>query len=69
MIIHEATHTSGFGAEIAATLSEDAFEYLDAPIYRLASLDTPTPFSPNIETNVFWPKNQINKKIKEIIDY
>jgi 2-oxoisovalerate dehydrogenase E1 component len=69
MILHEATHTSGFGAEIAATLSEDAFEYLDAPIYRLASLDIPTPFSPNIETNVFWPKNQINKKIKEIIDY
>ncbi len=69
MIIHEATHTSGFGAEIAATLSEDAFEYLDAPIYRLGSLDTPTPFSSDIETNIFWPKNQIIQKIKDTINY
>ena len=69
MIIHEATNTSGFGAEIAATLAEDAFEYLDAPIYRLGSLDTPTPFSSDIETNIFWPKNQIIQKIKDIINY
>ena len=69
MIIHEATHTSGFGAEIAATLSQEAFEYLDAPILRLASLDTPTPFSSNIELNIFWPKNKINKKIKELLEY
>jgi len=69
MIIHEATHTSGFGAEIAATISEKAFEYLDAPVVRLSSLDTPTPFSQNIESNIFWPKNKIKNKIEELLQY
>ena len=69
MIIHEATYTSGFGAEIAATLSEQVFEYLDAPIIRLASLDMPTPFSSQIETKVFWPKDKIHSRISELLDY
>ena len=69
MIIHEATHTSGFGSEIAATISEEAFEHLDAPIFRLSSLDIPTPFSLNIESNIFWPKNKIKNKIEELLKY
>ena len=69
MIIHEAAYTSGFGAEIAATLSEQVFEYLDAPIIRLASLDMPTPFSSQIETKVFWPKDNIHNKIVELLNY
>ena len=69
IILHEATQTAGFGAEIAATLAEEGFEYLDAPIVRIASLDTPTPFSPQIETQVFWPKNKINQKIKKLLEY
>ena len=69
MILHEATHTSGFGAEIAATVSEEAFESLDAPVCRLASIDTPIPFSPDIEKNIFWPKNQIKDKIIELLNF
>ena len=49
MIVHEATLTGGVGAEFAARISEKAFEYLDAPILRVASLDTPVPHSPPLE--------------------
>ena len=69
MIIHEATTTSGFGAEIAATLSNEAFEYLDAPIIRIGSLDTPTPFAPHIEKQIFWKKDSIHKQILDLLNY
>ena len=69
LILHEATYTSGFGAEISATISEYAFEHLDAPVTRLASIDTPIPFSPDTEKNIFWPKNQLKDKIIELIEF
>ena len=69
LILHEATYTSGFGAEISATISEYAFEYLDAPVTRLASIDTPIPFSPDTEKNIFWPKNKVKDKIIELIEF
>lgn len=49
LIVHEDTLTGGIGGEIAAIISEKAFEYLDAPIKRVASLDTPVPYAPTIE--------------------
>src|SRR5581483_1247195 len=49
LLVHEATRTGGIGGELAALIAEDAFEYLDAPIVRIASLDTPVPFSPPLE--------------------
>ena len=69
LILHEATYTSGFGAEISATIAEYAFEYLDAPVTRLASIDTPIPFSPDTEKNIFWPKNKVKDKIIELIEF
>ena len=49
LIVHEDTLTGGIGAEIAALISEHAFQHLDAPIKRVASLDTPVPFAPPLE--------------------
>ena len=50
IIVHEACKTGGVGAEIAATIAESgAFDYLDAPIKRLAGLDIPVPYNRNLE--------------------
>ena len=47
--VEEGTRTGGVGAEIAARVAEDAYEYLDAPIRRVAAADVPIPFSPALE--------------------
>jgi len=49
MVLHEASRTGGIGGEIAATIVEEAFEWLDAPVVRVASIDTPVPYSPPLE--------------------
>jgi pyruvate/2-oxoglutarate/acetoin dehydrogenase E1 component len=49
MVLHEASRTGGIGGEIAAAIAEEAFEWLDAPIVRVASIDTPVPYSPPLE--------------------
>jgi 2-oxoisovalerate dehydrogenase E1 component beta subunit len=49
LILHEAARTGGIGGEIAATIAEEAFEWLDAPPVRLAAIDTPVPYSPPLE--------------------
>ncbi|HEX3281674.1 MAG TPA: transketolase C-terminal domain-containing protein, partial [Pyrinomonadaceae bacterium] len=49
IVLHEASRTGGIGGEIAATIAEEAFEWLDAPVLRVASIDTPVPYSPTLE--------------------
>jgi 2-oxoisovalerate dehydrogenase E1 component beta subunit len=49
LILHEDTRTAGIGSEVAAILSERAFEWLDAPVVRVAAPDTPVPLSPALE--------------------
>ncbi len=68
LILHEDTLTGGIGAEIAAWVSENCFEYLDAPVMRCASLDTPVPFAKELEDN-FLPKSRLMDKIQEIMRY
>lgn len=68
LVLHEDTITGGIGGEIAAWISENCFEYLDAPVKRLASLDTPVPFAPNLEWN-FLPKNRITQTLNDLLNY
>jgi 2-oxoisovalerate dehydrogenase E1 component beta subunit len=49
LIVHSANRLLGVGAEVAALISDQAFEWLDAPIRRLGGLDVPVPFSPPLE--------------------
>ena len=49
LVVHSANRLAGVGAEVAARLAEDCFEWLDAPVTRLGGLDTPVPFSPPLE--------------------
>lgn len=51
LILHEDTLTGGVGAEISAWIGEHCFEWLDAPVMRCASLDTPVPFNRELEKN------------------
>ncbi|MAV58766.1 MAG: dehydrogenase [Candidatus Marinimicrobia bacterium] len=69
IILHEANLTGGVGAEISAFINEELFEHLDAPVTRLASLDTPVPFSSNLEKEIYFPLNRIENKIETIIKY
>ncbi|MBL7870230.1 MAG: dehydrogenase E1 component subunit alpha/beta [Cyclobacteriaceae bacterium] len=68
LILHEDTLTGGIGGEIAAWISEYAFEHLDAPVKRVASLDTPIPFAATLENN-FLPKGRIKSAIEELLKY
>jgi 2-oxoisovalerate dehydrogenase E1 component len=68
LILHEDTLTGGIGAEISAWITEHLFAYLDAPVMRLASIDTPVPFAIPLEQN-FLPKNRLAEKLNELLEY
>ena len=68
LVLHEAPATGGFGAEVAATVSEKAFQCLDAPVTRLGALDTPTPFSRLLE-ETFQPKGRLLPALRELLAY
>lgn len=69
IIIHEDTLTGGFGAEIAARISDNCFQYLDGPVKRIAAKDSHIPYSPILENSVLPNREQIYKGIKELLDY
>ena len=69
LVLHEANITGGIGAEIASTISEEAFEFLDAPVKRVASLDTPIPFASHIESNVYLPHERFENALRELLEY
>ena len=68
LILHEDTLTGGIGGEISSWISQHLFEHLDAPVIRVASLDTPIPFAPSLEEN-FLPKRRLRAAIESLIGY
>jgi 2-oxoisovalerate dehydrogenase E1 component len=68
LILHEDTLFGGIGGEIAAYISEHLFDSLDAPIVRVASLDTPIPFAIPLEKN-FLPEERLIEKLNYLIAY
>ncbi|GJM29958.1 MAG: dehydrogenase [Cyclobacteriaceae bacterium] len=68
LVLHEDCLTGGIGAEIVAWIAENCFEYLDAPVRRVGSLDTPVPFSSTLEEN-FLPKQRFRKAMVELLEY
>ena len=69
IVLHEATRTGGPGGEISALIAERAFEYLDAPVVRVAPPDTPVPYSPPLEEHFLPNADKVGKAIRAIYDY
>jgi 2-oxoisovalerate dehydrogenase E1 component len=68
IFLQEDCLTGGIGAEITAWISEHCFEYLDAPVMREGSLDTPIPFAPTLEQH-FLPVNRFKEKLMKLKTY
>ena len=69
LIVHEAPRTCGFGAEIAARIAEEVFEYLDAPIQRVCGFDSPVPYSKNLENEVLPQPSDLEAAIRRLANY
>ena len=69
IVLHEATRTGGPGGEVAALISERAFEYLDAPIVRMAPPDTPVPYSPPLEEYFLPNAEKVGNAIRALHEY
>lgn len=68
LILHEDTLTGGIGAEISAYISQHLFQYLDAPVVRVAGLDTPIPFAANLEKQ-FMPWDRLTREVEALLAY
>jgi 2-oxoisovalerate dehydrogenase E1 component len=68
IILHEDTLTGGIGGELSAWIAEHCFEYLDAPILRCASLDTPVPFNLDLEKN-FMANARLDGAVEKLMAY
>ncbi len=69
LIVHEDTKTAGFGSEISAVLSQEAFKYLDAPIERLTMPDIPMPYNVGLMNSVLPGVEAISKKMKNLLAF
>ena len=69
ILLHEDRRTGGIGGEIAAIITEKAFEHLDGPVVRVASLDTPVPYSPPLEEAYMPNTAKLTKAIKDLVAY
>jgi 2-oxoisovalerate dehydrogenase E1 component beta subunit len=69
IVLHEDTRSGGFGAEIAATIAEEAFEDLDAPLRRVTAPDTPVPFAPELEAAFLPQVADVVTALREVAEY
>jgi 2-oxoisovalerate dehydrogenase E1 component beta subunit len=69
LVLHEDTRTGGFGAEVAATIAEEAFEDLDAAVKRIAAPDTPVPFAPSLERAFIPQVEDVIAGLVELAEY
>jgi 2-oxoisovalerate dehydrogenase E1 component len=69
VVAHEDTRTHGFGAEIAARVSEELFEHLDAPVRRVAALDTFVAYAPQLEDHILPQVDDVAKAITDLCSY
>ena len=69
LIAHEATRSCCVGAEVAALISDEAFEDLDAPVRRLTAPDVPIPFSPPLEQAVLPQLDDMKEACRELLAY
>ncbi len=69
LIVHEDTKLGGFGAEIGTSIAEECFQFLDAPLMRVAALDTPVPFAPVLE-NVMLPQEyHVTNALEKLVGF
>ena len=68
MLLHEDTLFGGIGGELSAHISEHLFEYLDAPVVRVASLDTPVPFAKSLE-KIFLATERLEERLNFLLNY
>lgn len=69
LVLHEAPRTGGIGGEIAATIGEEAFEYLDGPVVRVAALDTTVPYSPPLEAAFLPDTGKVVEAVRRLARY
>jgi 2-oxoisovalerate dehydrogenase E1 component len=69
IIAHEDQLTCGFGADLAARIADELFEHLDAPIRRVAALDTPVAYYPDLEEAILPQSSDVLKAIQDIVRY
>jgi pyruvate/2-oxoglutarate/acetoin dehydrogenase E1 component len=69
LLLHEARLTGGIGGELAAIIAEEAFGYLDAPVTRVASADTPVPYAPTLEAAFLPSVDKVVAAAKTLVKY
>jgi len=67
VVVSEDTKRAGVGAEIAAMIMEEAFDYLDAPVKRVSALDVPVPYAPTLESTVVPQEKHITEAVLEVV--
>jgi 2-oxoisovalerate dehydrogenase E1 component len=69
LVVHEDTLTAGFGAEVAAFIADECFEYLDAPVLRLAAADVPVGYEPGLEAATLPQTADIQRDLETLLAY